>query len=243
VPLPDHNSAGHRLAAVAAWGITFAALVVTVAVSIVVVAAVGSRPREHTILEARLTTRTYLADGAGSQGAVTLWVDPARQRARMHISGAASDLYYLRSPDGAWVSVGRSGPDRPWVRARLAVSQVPSLLDLAGIRATFEHLRAASRAAVPVDMHHHLAFAFTAPAVPWPFRSSGPVTIWLDGATGLPLQFRVQLGAGRTAAVALTTVDELLMVSSTTRPPDFFTPPDQPPSAWDALLGQVRAWL
>lgn len=194
----------------------------------------------HSVLDVRFAGSI----GGAQRAQFELWADTTAQRARLLIAPDQPPLYYVRDGAGAWYAIGRPSARAPWQRTRLAAGQEPSLLTMQGLRAYFARLRArAAGSAVPVDLHQRLAYAFTAPGLTWPFPDAGPTTVWLDGLTGLPLQFRDRLGAGANESETITTVESIRVRVSSALPADFFTPPGQNRASWADALRRVTSWL
>lgn len=228
------------------------ALAIIVAVGIVgviggvlIAQALGERLPPHPVLYARFATDNSLPTAAGTPHVYQLWTDPTLSSARLRMVGNGDTIYYVRSSAGVWSVVGRATPRAPWQRTRLLAGQEPSLLTEQGVRALFARLKKNAGAALvsPVDLRNHVAFAFPAAGVTWPYRYVGTTRIWIDAATGLPLQYRNVVIGGKEPVTILTVVDELRTVSSTRLPADFFTPPDRRLSAWEQLVHGVAAWL
>ena len=196
------------------------------------------QPVAHPVLDARFATRSYGAGGAGS--AYELWTDPTLARARLQLLPGRESLYYLRD-GGVWYVIGRASVHAPWRRTRLGAEQAPSLLTDNGVRRLFAALRAqvAARLVVPTALHNHMAVAFTAAAVSWPYRDAGRTKVWLDAATGLPLQYRNVVEGAKGPLTVLTVVNRLRTVSSAALPMGFFTPPDQRPGMWRSVMRWV----
>jgi len=239
-----------------AWIAAFASLALLVAVSVLVVAVVRDRPLPHTVLDAHFTS-TGLAPGSRPTQA-EIFTDPVLRRARVTLSDPpdAPDrwqtLYYLDLTNTSGIVVVRDRPGAPWRRGAIKPAREPALLTREGVRDLFASL---SRRAVPgttesVGIGSRLATTFVAAGVTWPFRSVGPVRVWLDGVTGLPLRFRVETaraprasGSPATVDGYVTVVDSLRTLSLTSLPSDFFAAPDQPPSPWQSLANGIAHWL
>ena len=231
-----------RLAAVAV------ALILLVALSLggaLVVQALRRQVPAHPVLYARFSTDDALPAATARPDVYELWTDPTRGSARMRLERNGDALYYQHSSAGAWYVVERPSARAPWQRIRLLPGQEPSLLTERGVRALFARLRksAGSALVTPVDLRNHLAYAFPSGGVTWPYRYAGTTRVWVDGVTGLPLQYRNVVVGGTQPVVILTVVDDVRTVSSTSLPADFFTPPTQAPSLWDRLIQSVAAWL
>lgn len=197
----------------------------------------------HAVLDARFAS-SIVGTGGAARNQFELWVDSTAQRARLLIAPGRPPLYYLRDGAGTWYTIGRSSAQAPWRRMCLAAGQAPSLLTIQGLRAYFARLRArAAGHAVPVDLRHRLAYAFDTSGLTWPFPDAGPTTVWLDGLTGLPLQFRDRLGTGTSEIAAITTVESISTRASSALPAAFFTPPSQNQSSWADALQQATSWL
>lgn len=206
--------------------------------------ALAQTPAPHAVLDARFATSTDSVDGHAEGDQFELWVDGTAQRARLLIAPDRPPLYYVRDGAGAWYVFGRPSARSPWRRTRLPAGQAPALLTRQGIRAYFARLRArAAGAAVPVDLRHHLAYAFVTSGLAWPFADAGPTTVWLDALTGLPLQFRDRLGVGASEVDVITIVESISTGTSSALPADFFTPPGQNPAPWAGALRWVTSWL
>jgi hypothetical protein len=238
-------------------GLALAIAVLLLGGGLLAVWALGNVSPPHPVLYARFTTASSLATVGGVRAAYQLWTDPTIASARLRLVQTGESIYYVRTSSGmgmpsgvgtssgAWYSIGRSGPRAPWQRTRLVSGQEPSLLTMQGVRALFAGLRRRAGAAMvtPVDLRNHLAFAFPAAGVTWPFRYVGLTRVWLDAATGLPLQYRNVIVGGKEPVEVLTVVEDVRTVSSATLSRDFFTPPDRPLSPWDQLTQRVAAWL
>ncbi len=229
-------------------------LAALVAVGLLVVGAGRDRPPPHTVLDVRFTS-TGLAPGARPTH-IEVVTDPVWRRARVTlsdaptVSGAAGEsrtLYYLDLTGAGGTVVARDRPDASWRRGALKPAREPSLLTREGVRGLFASLlrRAVPGTTESVGIGNRPATTFVAASVTWPFPSTEPVRVWLDDVTGLPLRFRVGTAPGSPRAVDgyVTVVDSLRPLSSTSLPPDFFAPPDQPPSPWQSLADGLARWL
>lgn len=224
------------------------ALILVVALGlggVLIAQALHERVPAHPVLYARFSTDDALPASTARSDVYEVWTDPTRGSARMRLARNGDALYYQRSSSGAWYVVERPDPRAPWQRIRLLPGQEPSLLTERGVRALFARLRKSAGAAVvtAVDLRNHLAYAFPSGDVTWPYRYVGTTRVWVDGTTGLPLQYRNVVVGGAEPVVIITVVDDVRTVSSTSLPADFFTPPTQVPSPWDRLVHSVAAWL
>jgi hypothetical protein len=224
------------------------ALILVIALGLggaLVAQALRARVPPHLVLYARFSTDDALPAATARPDVYELWTDPTRGSVRMRLERNGDALYYQRSSTGAWYVVDRPSPRAPWQRIRLLPGQEPSLLTERGVRALFARLRKSAGAALvtPVDLRNHLAYAFPSGGVTWPYRYVGATRVWVDGVTGLPLQYRNVVVGGTQPVVILTVVGDIRTVSSTSLPADFFTPPTQAPSPWDRFVQSVASWL
>ncbi len=239
-----------------AWIAAFAALALLVAASVLVVAAVRDRPQPHTVLDARFTS-TGLAPGSRPTH-VEVFTDSVLRRVRVTLSDPSNapdrwqTLYYLDLTNTTGTVVARDRPGAPWRRGAIKPAQEPALLTREGVRDLFASLlqRAVPGTTESVGIGSRLATTCVTTGVSWPFRSVGPVRVWLDGVTGLPLRFRVETalaprasGSPATVDGYVTVVESLRTLSSTSLPSDFFAAPDQPPSPWQSLANGIAHWL
>jgi len=242
-----------------AWIAAFVSLTLLVAAGLLVVAAVRDRPPPHIVLDARFTS-TGLAPGSRPTRAEVV-TDPVLRRARVTLAdaptvsgadGGSRTLYYLDLTAAGGTVVVRDGPGAPWRRGSLKPARQPSLLTREGVRALFASLlrRAVPGTTESVGIGNRPVTTFVTAGVTWPFPSTGPVRVWLDDVTGLPLRFRVGTApgpraSGSPAAVGgyVTVVDSLRPRLSTSLPSDFFAPPDQRPSPWQSLADGLARWL
>lgn len=229
----------------AAWGLAAAALLLLIAVGLAAISVAHEAQPAHDVLEAQFTT-SYIAPAPAQRDVYDMWTDATRRRVRLTLLSARQTLYYQRGRSGAWYVYAQRATGGAWSALRLSPRQQPSALSLDGVRRFFAALqRKAVRGTVErVGLRGRLATAFLSQGVMWPFPAVGPTTVWLDGVTGLPMQFRAVIASGAGAhQVFITTVDRLRSVRSTTLSYDFFTPPTANSSPWDRFVQLIRHWL
>lgn len=235
-----------------AWAVALLALVALLAVGVAALTVAGEAAPAHGVVEARFTMLNLVPHSPSVRASYEMWFDPTRGRVRLALGAAGQGVqtvYYWRDSKGAWYIYGRRSARGSLGYLPLTRLQQPALLAEDGIRRAFALLlRHADPATVSrVALRGRVVTAFVTNAVTWPFRADGPTRVWLDDATGLPLQYRSSVKNGPDIGSAITTlltsVDSLRTVRSTTLPSGFMQPPNTNPSPWERLLQFMRGLM
>lgn len=186
----------------------------------VIHAAAASRTSAGSLLYLQLLT-TINEAGHTTSVRARLWTNPARALAHLSIApsgygGLSTEIYYARDAHGQWWETIKEVSTRHPVRLAIAATAAPAMMTYQALQSLFAPLVARATPSNLVGLHNRMAIMIDVTSLLWPFHYEGTARLWLNYVTGLPVQFRYQVGTPAHPVMAIAVVEKLNVLPART---------------------------